>query len=184
MIICLKLFFKMKHCNLFQNPTYSAASVMTELSLTLCTFSKWKFFFPFDGNILWHTWHCCWVLLMTYTISLDFTLSTWVAMCRHVWLTDRLLLPQTKHVQLRMCLLRRCSTSSLGDWTSSPHSLHSIPLLSADGSGTECSASRAWETEHSRPSTQSLTSEKYGLYVWHLSTVISNCSRYFISFWT
>lgn len=120
---------------------------------------------------------------MSYTTSLDFTLSTWVAMCRHAWLTDRLLLPHTKHVQLRMCLLRRCSTSSLVDWTSSPHSLHSIPLLFAVGSGTESSALVAWETERSRPSTHSLTSENYGLYVVSLlSTLISNCSRYFLLF--
>lgn len=147
--------------------------------------SKWKFFFPCDGNTFWHTWHCCWVLLMSYTISLDFTLSTWVAMCRHAWLTDRLLLPHTKHVQLRMCLLRRCSTSSRVDWTSSPHSLHSIPLLSAGGSGTESSASIAWDTEHSRPSTHSLTSENYGLYVVsHLSALISSCSRHYLLYLT
>jgi hypothetical protein len=147
--------------NLSKNPRFCVMRIRnmwTEDLLTLCTCSKWKFFFPFDGNILWHKWHCCSVFLTRYTILLDLTLSTCVAMCRHVWLTDRLLLPQTRHVQLRMWLLRRCSTSSRGDWTSSPQSLHSSPLLCASDSGTRPPASSAWETEHRRSSTQSVTS--------------------------
>ena len=101
-------------------------------------------------------------------------------------LADRLAYLTThKHVQLSMCLLHRCSTSFLVDWTSSSHSLHYIPLLTASSSGTESSASIAWDTERSRPSTHSLTSENFGLYaVSHLSTPITNCSRHFLLFLT
>jgi len=35
MIICLKLFFKIKHGNLFQNLTYSAASIRARLVANL-----------------------------------------------------------------------------------------------------------------------------------------------------
>jgi hypothetical protein len=112
-----------------------------------------------------------------------------VAMCRHVWLTDRLLLPQTRHVQLRIWLLRRCSTNSIGDWTSSPQSLHSSPLLSASDSGTDPSASSAWETEHSSASTQSVTSvnlvvSSTSTTQWHTAQLTSSHSRCALLLWS
>lgn len=177
--------------DLSQNDRFCVIRIMNvwrENSLTLCTCSKWKFFFPFDRNVLWHTWHCCSVFLTRYTVSLDFALSTCVAICRHVWLTDRLLLPQTRHVQLRIWLLRRCSTNSVGDWTSSPQSLHSSPLLSASDSGTDPSASSAWETEHRSPSTQSVTSENLvvtSTSQWHTAQQLtSSHSRCVLLLWS
>ena len=105
-----------------------------------------NFFYP-CGNNLWHIWNC---------ISFQFVvlaLSTCVAICLQIWITERLLLPHTKHVQLRTWLLRRCSTSSFGEFASNPHSLHSTPFRSLEFS---IDASSVWETELSNPSKQLL----------------------------
>jgi hypothetical protein len=143
MIIYLKLFFKIKHGNLFQNLTYCAASVRTSVVTKLVYMFQMEILFPFDGNVLWHTWHCCWFLLMSLTIY-------WTSPCQHEWLCVAVLGRQsgfyhtyTPNTCSYTCLLQRYSPISLSDSTSSPHSLYSIPILSAGGAGTEISASIA-----------------------------------------
>ena len=61
----------------------------------------------------------------------------WTSPCQHEWLCVTMLGRQsgfsyhthTPNTCIYTCLLRRCSPSSLDDWTSSPHSLYSIPLI-------------------------------------------------------
>ena len=50
MIICLKLFFKIKHGNLFQNLTYCAASIRARLVANLVHVFQMEILLYCDGN--------------------------------------------------------------------------------------------------------------------------------------